>query len=102
MKFLNKIVNHLNHKTYMPKNAEKNRKLLLAAIERKEILEKKLIEMHKNSSNVTLDDFEKVQSEIEIEIAQISEIGFEFGVGKEYEYQLSKGIVSEPKHNLRD
>jgi len=107
MSFLKKIIDHIEYKKFIrdqdrkreEERVERDRERVLHASEQIRILEKKLSELHEDSSNVSLAEYEKIKSELREHEHIFDTYGFDFGVGKKYQ-EYAKNHITSPKYDL--
>jgi hypothetical protein len=105
MSFLKKIIDHIENKKFIAYEKAKRederedfyRKEVLYALEKKEILQKKLCELQRNSLNVSLAEIEEIESELRENENYIDGYGFDFGIGKRWE-EYAKNRITSPKY----
>ena len=108
MSFLQKIIDHLQHEKYLRDRdlkreeeiVQREREIVIHASEQIDILTKKLEELNKDSSNVSLSEYQEVESKLREYEHTFDAYGFDFGLGKRWR-EWSKNRITSPKYDLQ-
>lgn len=108
MSFLQKIIDNLEHKKYLRDQdlkreeevVQRDRERVLHASEQINILTKKLEELNKDSSNVSLSEYQEVESKLREYENIYDAYGFDFGLGKRWR-EYAKNRITSPKYDLQ-